>query len=233
MKSALSSVFFLFPALLVSGAGLAQASATDAPASLTPPAATQSLVPVSAALTQTAAVAPASSALSPTAALSSALTVTASSALSATAGALPQSASLSVGAPAPTDAAVLPPGAPALPDVQVGGQQPAQAAEPVEQNAIPAPGKVQAEPAPSPYKFTNFLYGFLGGALVGVSYGILTDTSGQNNVRNIKAGLYGVLGGSVFGTLSLCLGATTPEPVKPPQVGRGRPVPGLQLAYRF
>jgi hypothetical protein len=175
------------------------------------------------------------SSLSPTPAVASALTTTASSALSSTAGAQVQSAPASGGTPAPADAAVLPPGAPALPDVQAGGKQSAgdQRAEPVAQNAIPAPGKAQEEIAPSPFKFTNFLYGFLGGALVGASYGVLFDTSGKNNVRNIKAGLYGLLGGTAFGTLSLFLGATTPETAKPPQVGSGRLIPDLQLAYRF
>jgi len=130
-------------------------------------------------------------------------------------------------------------GAPALPDVQTEEKAApevtgAQAAPAVPQDALPQPGAAKPEAKPGKFKMTNFLLGFLGGALLGGAYGILSDDSGNPKTRDAMAGVDAAIGGISLGTLSLLLGATTPEEVKPPRVEGRRPgVPGVQLTLLF
>ncbi|MGH7441494.1 MAG: hypothetical protein ACREKE_02345 [bacterium] len=129
-----------------------------------------------------------------------------------------------VSAPAlPVDFGPLPAGAPALPGTPGAVSRP---------RPTPTPGRARVEAPESPFKFKNFLYGFVAGALVGVAYGILSDTSGKNKVQNVEAIVYGLGGGLVFGGISLGLGATTPPPPRPPRQA-SLPMPGVTLACRF
>jgi hypothetical protein len=91
---------------------------------------------------------------------------------------------------------------------------------------------VQPEAA-SPFKWSNFWLGFVGGALVGGTYGILFDTTGKAQTRNTETGLYGGIGALGFGTIAMLLGGTTPQAVAPPQTLLRRPMTGVQVAFRF
>jgi hypothetical protein len=111
----------------------------------------------------------------------------------------------------------------------------AAVATPREDPAAIAPGKPVAEAKPSRFRFGNFVLGFLGGALLGGAYGVLSSGGQESQVMAQNAAIYGGGAGLALGVAGLFLGATTPEAAKPPQIEAwARPLPGgLELALRF
>jgi len=235
-------------AMVLAPAAPALADQAAAPASTPLPSApTTTPAPVAAAPADQAAAAPAAAhapaailapAAAPAPAATSAPATPVDAAAPAAAPAAPAPAApADAAAPAATAAPAA--DAPPLPDVQSPAGQAAPAAQDAggqvqPQDAFPKPGEPQAEVRQSKYKFSNFLLGFLGGALLGAAYGILSDSSGKAASRNESTAIYGVGVGLAFGTLSLVFGATTPEEAKPPRV-EGRIPQGkmLAVAVRF
>jgi hypothetical protein len=120
--------------------------------------------------------------------------------------------------------------APPLPDLNaIEAKTPTPSPSPT-----PEPPKPRPRVKESPYKLSNFLLGFAGGAVLGGAYGILSDNSGKEGVRNAMGAIYAAIGGAGFGTVALLLGATTPPEAAPPQVeGKWRYTPGVQLSLNF
>jgi hypothetical protein len=108
---------------------------------------------------------------------------------------------------------------------------PAEVNVPKEDPSKQAPGKAVVEAPPSKYKLSNFILGFVGGALLGGAYGVLGTKDGGNIGAN--AAIYGGAAALALGTIGLFLGATTPEEAKPPRVDSALPIPTLILAARF
>jgi hypothetical protein len=134
--------------------------------------------------------------------------------------------------------------APALPDeateaapvsAPTGSAQEAPSSLPKDKIVLPGPAKPDAPE--SRYKFSNFILGFVGGALLGGVGGFLLGTSGPNGIDWNKARVVpyacAAAGGIVGGFGSLWLGAYTPEEAKPPTVEGGLPPLGLQACLRF
>ncbi|HXB98202.1 MAG TPA: hypothetical protein VNZ54_09125 [bacterium] len=134
--------------------------------------------------------------------------------------------------------------APALPDESTegaavpapsGDAKEAPATLPKDKVVVPGPAKPEA-PA-SRYKTSNFVLGFIGGALLCGFGGFLLGTNGPHGIDWAKARTIPVacaLGGGILGGFgSLWLGAYTPEEARPPQVEGGLPALGLQASLRF
>jgi hypothetical protein len=89
-------------------------------------------------------------------------------------------------------------------------------------DVLAKPGEAKPEEKEARFKISNFALGFLGGAALGAAVGILVLSQGDNGFDQEKAKVMGPLaagiGGLAFGTVSLLLGATTPEAAKPPKV---------------
>ncbi|HTB22923.1 MAG TPA: hypothetical protein VK914_09470 [bacterium] len=245
MRSALKSAAFrtqVFLLLALPAASLlADASATALSPSASAQASTStatSPTAAPAALSNTVAVAaPSPEALSSTAAaapqaLSSSAAAAAPQALSSSAAASPAlssdvSATASAAPVADTgtaaDSSPAEPAAP-LPDIQDNSA----AAQAPESQA----GSVQSDDE-SPFRWTNFLLGFLGGALLGGTYGLLDAPPDNARVRNQDILVYGGAAAIGLGTVAIFLGGTTPQPAKPPEAGLRRPIPEVVLALRF
>lgn len=128
---------------------------------------------------------------------------------------------------------------PALPD-ELNETAPAEApteapaAEPgLPSEAFKALEQPVVEEAPSKFKISNFLLGFLGGALLGSAAGVLVGGGRDGAAMGAAAALYGAIGGLAGGGLALLLGATTPEEARPPRVESGLPRGAVVLAWRF
>jgi hypothetical protein len=122
------------------------------------------------------------------------------------------------------------PEAPALPD-ETGGaavsETPTAELEkakdtevgvPKEDPSKVAPGKAIPDAKPTKYHFANFALGFVGGALLGGAYGVLSSGGKDSSVMATNAALFGGGAAVVLGVAGLLLGATTPEEAKPPKV---------------
>lgn len=138
--------------------------------------------------------------------------------------------------PSPTPEAEQPP---TLPESLDGSVVPADGAlsgtaevsTPLEDPAKQAPGEPVPEEKPSRYKLSNFLLGFLGGALLGGAYGVLSSGGKEGSTMGQNAAIYGGGAALTLGLAGLFLGATTPEEAKPPRVEGA--LPGAALALRF
>lgn len=119
------------------------------------------------------------------------------------------------------------------PDQPLPAAAPAEVATPKEDPAKLAPGAPRPQAPPSRYRFSNFALGFLGGALMGGAYGVLSSGGRPNDAMALNAALYAGGTGLVLGFAGLLLGATTPEEPRPPAVGAWPPGPRLALALRF
>lgn len=128
---------------------------------------------------------------------------------------------------------------PALPDAALDGPapdaKPAPADLGVPKDSIVAPKAAVPEAKPARFHFGDFALGFLGGALIGGAYGVLSSGGQPQSTMTQNAAIDGGAGGVVLGLLGLLLGATTPPPAKPPQVDEGaRPLrSGTLLALSF
>lgn len=123
------------------------------------------------------------------------------------------------------------PEAPALPDAdgsaaisetpsaEVETAKDAEVGVPKEDPSKVAPGKAIPEAKATKYHFSNFALGFLGGALLGGAYGVLSSGGKESSVMATNAAIYGGAAAAVLGIAGLLLGATTPEEAKPPKVG--------------
>lgn len=128
---------------------------------------------------------------------------------------------------------------PTLPESLDGGAVPAdgalsgtaEVATPAEDPAKLAPAEPVPEEKPSRFKLGNFLLGFLGGALLGGAYGVLSSGGKESSVMGQNAAIYGGGAALTLGLAGLFLGATTPEEAKPPRVDGA--LPGAALALRF
>lgn len=146
---------------------------------------------------------------------------------------------------APAAASPTAASAPALPDDSVDTAAPAPATGATEgpstlpKDKVVVPGEAKPVEAPARYKASNFILGFVGGALLCGLGGFLLGTNGPNGIDWEKARTIPAIcaagGGIVGGVASLWLGAYTPEEARPPQVEGRAPAPalGLQASLHF
>lgn len=238
----LSLALLLAPAMPALAADAAvEAAPTAVSAAQATPAAPAASADAAATLSGTAETAAAAPVSATAATAGQATPVSAAAQAVATPVAASPTAAADPNVPEAVDASQPPP--PMLPSgltATATAQEPESVTETAEPGlpteVLAKPGEAKPDEPHVRYKFSNFALGFLGGALLGSAAGVLFNSSGEGSSMGANAAIYGGIGGLVFGTAGLFLGATTPEEAKPPKVDEGaaRPGwPGVQVALRF
>jgi hypothetical protein len=102
---------------------------------------------------------------------------------------------------------------------------------------VVVPGPAKPVEAPSRYRASNFVLGFVGGALLCGLGGFLIGTNGPHGIDWAKARVIPVVSAAAGGVLggfgSLWLGAYSPEEARPPEVEGRLPALGMQASLHF